>query len=66
MNYNEEIEKELKPLGLGGRLFEIPEEDRGTPKDWAELEQNVDLHARENEIMMEKSIINAKKSLSVG
>lgn len=66
MNYNEEIEKELKPLGLGGRLFKIPEEDRGTPKDWAELEQNVDLHARENEIMMEKSIINAKKSLPVG
>lgn len=63
MNFNEEIEQELKPLGLGGRIFNIPEEDKATSEDYANFQKRMDEKSRENEIMLDKSLIYAKNSL---
>lgn len=63
MNFNEEMDYELKPLRLGGRIVEIKEEDKGTPQDWAELQRKIDLRCEQNEKMILQSRINAQKSI---
>jgi uncharacterized protein YacL (UPF0231 family) len=62
MNFNEEIEGELRDLNLGGKVVAIRSEDRGTPKDWATLERKIALRVHENEIMMTQSELNAARS----
>ena len=65
-NFNEEMLRELKDLNLGGKVIQIRNEDKGTGKDWAELEARIAIRTHENDIMMEQSILNAKDSLSLG
>ena len=62
MNFNEEMEKELQELNLGGKVVQILPEDRGTPNDWAVLEKRIALRVHENEIMMTQSELNAARS----
>lgn len=62
MNFNEEMERELKELNLGGRVVSIQPEDRGTSNDWAVLERKIALRVHENEIMMTQSELNAARS----
>ena len=62
MNFNEEMERELSDLNLGGKVLEIPTEDKGTPMDWATLERKIALRVHENEIMMTQSELNAARS----
>lgn len=62
MNFNEEMERELKELGLGGGVVLIQPEDRGTSNDWAVLERKIALRVHENEIMMTQSELNAARS----
>lgn len=61
MNFNEEMERELRELNLGGELIQIKEEDKGTSSDWAILERNIELRARKNEIMLIVSKLNADR-----
>lgn len=63
MNFNEEMERELSDLNLGGRVVNIAEEDKGTPTDWLTLERNIAIRVHENEIMMIQSMINAERSM---
>lgn len=62
MNFNEEIEIELKELNLGGQVVPIQPEDKGTLEDWAVLERKIALRVHENEIMMTQSELNAARS----
>lgn len=62
MNFNEEMERELKELGLGGGVVLIQPEDRGTSNDWEVLERKIALRVHENEIMMTQSELNAARS----
>ena len=62
MNFNEEIEIELRELNLGGKVVPIKQEDKGTPQDWANLESKIALRVHENEIMMTQSELNAARS----
>ena len=62
MNFNEEMERELRELNLGGRVVPIRPEDKGTSKDWAILERKIALRIHENEIMMTQSELNAARS----
>lgn len=62
MNFNEEMERELKELNLGGGVVLIQPEDRGTSNDWAVLERKIALRVHENEIMMTQSELNAARS----
>ena len=62
MNFNEEMEKELQELNLGGKVVDIRTEDKGTPDDWAALERKIALRVHENEIMMTQSELNAARS----
>jgi hypothetical protein len=62
MNFNEEIVKEFVELNLSGCVKNIPNEDKGTLKDWADLERKIELRVRENEIMMTQSELNAARS----
>lgn len=62
MNFNEEIERELAGLNLGGKVVDIRQEDKGTLKDWAALERKIALRVHENEIMMTQSELNAARS----
>lgn len=64
-NFNEEIEKELLELNLGGKIITIAEEDKGTSEDYAKLESSILLRMEENRNMMYQSVINAKKGLPV-
>lgn len=62
MNFNEEMERELSDLKLGGKVVEIHQEDKGAPTDWAILERKIALRVYENEIMMTQSELNAARS----
>lgn len=62
MNFNEEMEIELKELNLGGQVVPIQPEDKGTLEDWAVLERKIALRVHENEIMMTQSELNAARS----
>ena len=62
MNFNEEMERELQELNLGGRVVPIRPEDKGTLEDWAILERKIALRIHENEIMMTQSELNAARS----
>ena len=62
MNFNEEIERELQELNLGGKVVDIQQADKGTPADWANLERRIALRVHENEIMMTQSELNAARS----
>lgn len=62
MNFNEEMERELKELNLGGRVVSLQPEDRGSSNDWAVLERKIALRVHENEIMMTQSELNAARS----
>jgi hypothetical protein len=62
MNFNEEMERELRELNLGGQLESICTEDQGTPEEWAILEKKIALRVHENEIMMTQSELNAARS----
>lgn len=63
MNFNEEMERELQGLGLGGKVVPIRPEDKGTAEDWAELERKVRLRVHGNEVMLAQSMINADFSV---
>lgn len=63
MNFNEEMERELLDLSFGGKIVNIAPEDKGTPEDWATLEQKIAFRTHENEIMMMQSKINASRSV---
>ena len=66
MNFNEEIDKELKLAGIsGGKIIKIPKADRGTPEDYAKLEAKIQLKTMENDIMLSKSMEYAKKSILI-
>ena len=65
-NFNEEMEKELTELNLGGKVIPILEKDKGTSEDYAKLETKILLRTEQNREMMEQSMINAEHSLSVG
>lgn len=65
-NFNEEIEKELNELNLGGKCIPISDNDKGTPSDYARLESRIILRTEENREMMEKSISYSKECLPVG
>ena len=65
-NFNEEMEKELTELNLGGKVIPILEKDKGTSEDYAKLEAKISLRTEQNREMMEQSMINAEHSLSVG
>ena len=62
MNFNEEMDRGLSDLNLGGKVVDIPPEDKGTSKDWAILERKIALRVHENEIMMTQSELNAARS----
>lgn len=62
MDFNEEMEIEMRALGLGGRVVELDEKDKGTPLDWAMLERRIALRVHENEVMMTQSELNAARS----
>ena len=62
MNFNEEMDRELSDLNLGGKVVDIPPEDKGTSKDCAILERKIALRVHENEIMMTQSELNAARS----
>lgn len=63
MNFNEEMENELKELHLGGKVVPLDEKDKGTPEDWAILEKRIAYCAHENEIMMVHSELLAALSV---
>lgn len=65
MNFNEEMERELSSLCLGGKVVDIPQKDKGTPNDFATLERKIAIKTRENEVMMEQSIANASDSILI-
>lgn len=65
-NFNEEIEKELAKLNLGGKLVPIAEEEKGTIEDYTKLETGIFLKTEENRKIMEQSLINAEKGLPIG
>lgn len=52
----------MSDLNLGGKVVDIPPEDKGTSKDWAILERKIALRVHENEIMMTQSELNAARS----
>ena len=63
MNFNEEMYHELKSLELGGKLVIITKEDKATPEEYAKFQRKMDAKSKENEIMLDKSVIYAKDSL---
>lgn len=65
MNFNEEIAAELKEMGLGGQLYKLKEQEKGKPEDWMLLEKKISERVKENENMMEKSILYAKNSVII-
>lgn len=65
-NFNEEIERELAELQLGGKVVPIDEEDKATSEDYAKLEAQILLRTEENRKMLFQSSINAEHSLPVG
>lgn len=48
-NFNEEFYEEMKPLNLGGKLVSIPDKDKGTLENYANLEAKILLRTRKNE-----------------
>lgn len=62
MNFNKEIEKELKTLELGGKVIPIKREDKGTPEDWAKLEHEISIKMDENAKMLVKSLLYSDKN----
>lgn len=48
-NFNEEIFEELRELNIGGKLYEIPLENQGSPSDYADLESKIKVLSREYE-----------------
>ena len=66
MNYNEEIFNELKSIGIGGQLIDMPEKDKGTREDYAELRRKSDEIDKKNLTMFRESSRNAKYSLPCG
>jgi hypothetical protein len=65
-NFNEEMQKELAELNLGGKVIPIAEEDKGTSEDYAKLESKIFIKTEKNRIMMEQSIIYAQQALPIG
>lgn len=65
-NFNEEMERELSELQLGGKVISINYEDKGTPDDYAKLEAQILLRTEENRNMLFQSSINAEHGLPVG
>ena len=64
MNFYEEFEREMKNANLkGAKIIPVPEELRPTSEDFAKLEKSIAIKVRENEIMLEESLQNAKNSL---
>lgn len=52
-NFNEEMVEELRELNTGGRLYEIPLEDQGSPKDYANLESKIKVLSSQHEFYTE-------------
>lgn len=48
-NFNEEMFDELRELNIGGKLYEIPLEDQGSPRDYADLESKIKVLSRQHE-----------------
>ena len=64
MNFNEEIDKELKSEGIyGSKVVNIPKKDKATSEDYAKFEAKLALKTSQNEIMLKESAENAKKSI---
>lgn len=61
-----EMAKELGELKLGGKCVPIPLEDKGTPKDYIELEEKILLMDRERTRMIRESSRNARLGLPCG
>lgn len=63
MNYNEEMMQEFKKIGIKAKLIKLKPEQKGTPEDWKSLEKKITIYARENEMMLEKSIQYSSNSV---
>jgi hypothetical protein len=66
MNYNEEMEKELKELGLEGHIVPIKDEDKGKVEDYAKLDIQEKIIDYKNTSMLRESIRNAEFGLPCG
>jgi len=57
MNFNKEMAMEFDKMGVEYELRKIPKEKKGTLKDYAELENKIACHAKENDEMLAKSYL---------
>lgn len=65
MNFNEEMERELKEFGTG-KLEIIPEEERATVEDWRNLDKRALEIDKESTELIRLSQKNAKFSSPLG
>ena len=61
MNYNHELMKEFKKAGIKAHLYKIKPEQKGTPADWRNLHEKLQIKSKENEEMLVKSIQYSKE-----
>ena len=66
MNFNEEMEKELNELNLGGKCTPISDEDKGTLQDYLNIEEKLLLTDMETTRMVRESSKNARLGLPCG
>ena len=61
MNFNKEMENELKEYGTV-RLVKISDEDKASTADWENLERRISFYVSENEAILSQSDLNAALS----
>ena len=66
MNFNEEMDRELRELGLGGQVVPIKEEDKGTEEDYVYLAKKGMQIDEKNMAMFRESAINAEYGMPCG
>ena len=66
MNFYDELERECKAAGLSGRKVSVPDELIPTPKDFIELDNNIERRTKETDEMLANSMIYAADSLPCG
>lgn len=61
MSFIEEVFEEIEEYGTA-EIENVPSTEKGTSKDWIELEDRISLYVRENEVIMAESELNAALS----
>lgn len=66
MNFNEEMDRELRELGLGGQVVPMKEDDKGTEEDYLNLARKGRKIDEKNTAMFRESAINAEFGMPCG